>query len=178
MLTFVGAAIFVYAFIACVAKPVRDLTETSGLQLRGSFTVDPKDSNRWRNERDEIVLIRSLPEVDEARFFAEVKKKSEAFDAYVHPPPDPYFGVHEPGPTCREANLPKRYEQSSSSQKIVMVGLHATERFVFGTCSEKQDVYKSQIVWLYCPKIRTFFELRWFYPRQENWRTEPVAYCL
>ncbi|MDD4974866.1 MAG: hypothetical protein PHY93_10980 [Bacteriovorax sp.] len=62
-------------------------------------------------------------------------------------------------------------------QTSLQFNLKATERFVLGVCVEEQNVFSNQTLLLYCKKDKTFYEIRYYYPKSSRPFLTPIASC-
>lgn len=67
--------------------------------------------------------------------------------------------------------------QDKKNQTVVQFDLKATERFVLGVCAEEQNVYRNQTLLIYCKNINTFYDLRYYYPKNEKPLKQQIAVC-
>lgn len=63
------------------------------------------------------------------------------------------------------------------NQQMLQFDLKATERMVLGVCVEEQNVFRNQTLLIYCKNIGTFYDIRYFYPKNEQPLKQPIAAC-
>lgn len=63
------------------------------------------------------------------------------------------------------------------NQMSLQFDLKATERLVVGVCLEEQNVYRNQTLLIYCKNINTFYDLKYFYPKNQKTLKVPIASC-
>ncbi len=81
-----------------------------------------------------------------------------------------------------EGNCPKGLEINPTPienkiQTSIMFNLKATERLVLGVCGDDLNLLRTQILMLYCKNQKTFYDLRYFYPKSQKPIEMPVASC-
>ncbi|MGZ3690721.1 MAG: hypothetical protein ACXVAX_04420 [Pseudobdellovibrio sp.] len=88
----------------------------------------------------------------------------------------PYFGQVTKEMKCTEAVDLKNPLIENENEVSLFLNLTATHHFVYGSCLEDQEIYKSQLLYLYCKKSRKLFELKYFYPKNLNYKKQ-IAHC-
>jgi hypothetical protein len=116
-------------------------------------------------------------ELSEPQFADEARRREFSLNSLMASHTDPYYGLHTPSETCAEGRMSNFNSQSSASELILGKNLFATKNHVFGACSESLDIYKSQVMWIFCKQTRHAFELRYFYSKSEPWLVRPIARC-
>ncbi len=164
---------------ACSSRPLSVEKIPQGIRVTEVFRFIRTDDHRqlYSGPRGEILSVHMVSGLSPGEFGVESKRKRAMLEWFLKPSSDPYFGTKERGPTCDVTQLPPWQELESAANYKIVAGLFATEKFVYGSCSDKNDVFKSQLLWLYCAKERTFYDIRLFYPRSEPWRDSPIADC-
>lgn len=105
------------------------------------------------------------------------KSKSQMIRGLYAVQATPYSGTITKEAGCDpEINIePSILEKKN--QTIVQFDLKATERFVLGVCAEDQNVYRNQTLLIYCKNINTFYDLRYYYPKNEKPLKQQIAAC-
>jgi hypothetical protein len=115
--------------------------------------------------------------LDENAARATLSERARILEDMISPPPDPYYGARNLGPTCDKKNRPAPEDLSIGGAFGHIAHAYATSAHVIGVCDPGFDVLKAQIVWLYCPKSKILRETKVFYPASEPWRTAADAKC-
>lgn len=55
--------------------------------------------------------------------------------------------------------------------------LKSTDRFVFGVCVEEQNIYKAQLINLWCKKSKNFYSITLFYNKSGPTKTDDIVKC-
>lgn len=66
----------------------------------------------------------------------------------------------------------------AKNQTTLLFNLKATERLVLGVCIEEQNVFRNQTLLIYCKNNRTFYDLRYYYPKANKALNTAIANCL
>ena len=105
-----------------------------------------------------------------------IEQKSNEIKMLFLPHQVPYFGQISKDISCTSnVEIDKPILESEKGLSLSM-NLAATEYLIYGTCIKEQEIYKSQLLFLYCKKIETFYEIKYFYDRAENYK-KAIASC-
>lgn len=119
----------------------------------------------WLFESDDrkiikVTRIRSAMNSDEADQYFQNKKNFIQSLYKVHI--EPYFGKPDKDLQCVSRINLNPTPVANEVAKYVSYELGATEKLIYGTCSEDLEIYSSNLVFLYCKNIKTFFEIKSF----------------
>lgn len=105
-----------------------------------------------------------------------IEQKSNEIKLLFLPHQVPYFGQISKEISCTSnVEIDKPILETEKGLSLNM-NLAATEYLIYGTCIKEQEIYKSQLLFLYCKKIETFYEIKYFYDRAENYK-KAIASC-
>lgn len=105
-----------------------------------------------------------------------IGQKSNEIKMLFLPQQVPYFGQISKDISCTSSvEIDKPMIESDNGLALSM-NLAATEYLIYGTCIKEQEIYKSQLLFLYCKKIETLYEIKYFYDRAENYK-KVIASC-
>lgn len=88
----------------------------------------------------------------------------------------PYFGQITKNTQCVQSVEIKNQLIENEKELSLFLNLTATETLVYGSCLSDQEVYKSQLLYLYCKTNKTLYEIKYFYPIQQNYKNQ-IAHC-
>jgi len=80
----------------------------------------------------------------------------------------PYQGTITKSSSCLSNNSTEPEVEESDKQKKLTYFLMATENFVFGTCIEDQEIFRTKYVLLLCKNTAEAFEIKLFYPKDQD----------
>lgn len=91
-------------------------------------------------------------------------------------------GVALTGSTNEEAGCVAELQldphlQDNKIQISMQFNLKATARLIAGVCDEEQNVFRSQSLLLYCKNDKMFYDLKYYYPKNNKPITAPIASC-
>lgn len=66
---------------------------------------------------------------------------------------------------------------NTDNQTSYSYQLKSTDRFVFGVCVEEQNIYKAQLINLWCKKSKKFYSITLFYNKSEATKTDDIVKC-
>ncbi len=77
----------------------------------------------------------------------------------------PYSGQQTKSTSClSQVNISNEI-QETANEVFILFDLTATERFIYGSCIPSQEIYKSQLLYLYCRKNSKLFEIKYFFDK-------------
>lgn len=130
-----------------------------------------------QSDDNQTVVVNETHLVLESEARKLMRDKSAALGRLLKPASDPYFGTRDPGPTCDPSRLPSPKTSEGKSVIFQSLAAYATESHVYGACNAHVDVLKSQLLWIYCRRQHTLYEVKTFYSAENSWMTRPVAQC-
>lgn len=105
-----------------------------------------------------------------------IEQKSSEIKMLFLPQQVPYFGQISKDVSCTSnVEIDKPLNETDKGLSLMM-NLAATEYLIYGTCIKEQEIYKSQLLFLYCKKTGTFYEIKYFFDRSENYK-KAIASC-
>jgi len=119
-----------------------------------------------------------MVDIDPEKAASLFKNKSLLIKGLYSIQATPYTGTITKEAGCfTEINLEQAIKETKN-QISLQFDLKATERLVLGVCIEEQNVYRNQTLMIYCKNINTFYELKYFYPKNEQPLKQPIAACF
>lgn len=141
-------------------KKVSGMKVTFGGKLKGHFLISEM-----------------MVEVDAETAAKLFKSKTQLIRGLYAVQATPYTGTITKEAGCDpEINIEPTVHEKKN-QSVVQFDLKATERFVLGVCAEEQNVYRNQTLLIYCKNISTFYDLRYYYPKNEKPLKQQIAAC-
>lgn len=119
----------------------------------------------------EEISVEGISEANQA-----INSRLSSIDELIAPNIDPYKGVDSVPEICRKENLPKNFRRAEPSQTTAFVSFYSSNNMVLGLCADPTRLLKTQYLLLYCGGDKLFV-VKYFYPREAEWRREPVASC-
>ena len=144
----------------------------SGLPQREAFR---KANNDFNND-EEVLKITSKDVDTVARAKELISKKTDEITLMFAPQMVPYLGEITKSTACTSQIEINHKLLDTETEVSIYFNLTATERFIYGACIPEQEKYKSQLLMLYCPKIKKLFEFKYFYDRKTAF-VEQIAHC-
>lgn len=105
-----------------------------------------------------------------------IEQKSNEIKMLFLPQQVPYFGQISKDVSCTSTVEIDRPLIESEKGLSLNLNLAATEYLVYGTCINEQEIYKSQLLFLYCKKNETLYEIKYFFDRAKNYK-KVIANC-
>lgn len=105
-----------------------------------------------------------------------IEQKSNEIKMLFAPQQVPYFGQISKDITCISGVEIDQKIKETEKDLSLQLNLPATEYLIYGTCITDQEIYKSQLLFLYCKKSETLFEMKYFYDRSEKYKKQ-IAVC-
>jgi hypothetical protein len=131
----------------------------------------------FENSKDSI-SVDSINEVDSFKAQSLFKNKALMIKGLYEKQATPYSGVVTREASCLEGMVIENNNVIETPNEMSLkFDLKATERHVFGVCLEEQNIFRTQILLLYCKKNQTFYEIKYFYPKSEPVLKNNVAAC-
>ncbi len=118
----------------------------------------------------EIIKIREIlfAETNSAGFQKIIDGKILMIASLFESQTLPYQGAVSQSSTCISHNTKNPTISENDYQKSYEFQLMANKNFVFGTCIESQDIYKTHYLILFCKKTNLLFEIKHFYLKNET----------
>lgn len=105
-----------------------------------------------------------------------IEQKTNEIKLLFAPQQVPYFGQITKDISCISSVEIDRKLVESEKGLSLNLNLAATEYLIYGTCIKEQEIYRSQLLFLYCKKIETLYEIKYFYDRAKNYK-KLIATC-
>jgi len=123
------------------------------------------------------LISEMMVDIDPDKAASLFKNKSLMIKGLYSIQATPYSGTITKEAGCfADINLEQGMKETKN-QISLQFDLKATERLVLGVCIEEQNVYRNQTLMIYCKNINTFYELKYFYPKNEQLLKQPIAIC-
>ncbi len=138
------------------------------------------DAQGWTTfaiSETETLKVRALLNLDAEAAKRLLSFKAQNIYALYQPETDPYFGTMDATGKCRtEVDISPSIQKDSLSDSLVF-NLLATRDFIYGTCTESQEVYRSQYLVVYCRQAKAVYEVKYFFPRTHTKVNRVIASC-
>ncbi len=89
----------------------------------------------------------------------------------------PYNGAVTNETNCVENPAINPLIEETINHSSILLELKATERLVLGVCSDKQNIFKVQVLLMYCKKTKELYDLKYYSISNEKMKL-PIASCL
>ena len=130
-----------------------------------------KDSNKY------FVNIEPSFEVDQDKATLMINTKSLMIEALYVIQATPYRGQVTKESNCIKDLSIAPIKNDNVLQTSYRFDLKATERMVLGGCEEDQNIYLVQVLLLYCKKTKTFYDIKYYYPKSLSKFVPVIASC-
>lgn len=146
-----------------------------------SFSEDKKAHNlqntiALRNDSNSVLRIHSQI-VENAEALKIIDQKSNEIKMMFAPQQVPYMGQITKDISCTDAVEVNNKPSVNEKEISLLMNLTATERLIYGSCIPDQEIYKSQLLMLYCKNSKTLYEIKYFYDKQSEYKKQ-IAHCL
>lgn len=130
--------------------------------------ADNSQIKTYKNANDEILRIVFFPEMTPEDALQLAKNRSLAVSSLFTTKDAPYLGQISVTENCLSKNKVSSSIENKDDGFSLRYSLMATSNFVFGSCSEKEDIFQSYYLIRYCQKNRTLVEAKIFVDRKKN----------
>lgn len=127
--------------------------------------------------KEHQMIAEVMTEVEPERAVNLFKNKSMMIRGLYSIQATPYSGTITKEAGCINDLQINPQEVDVKNQITQQFDLKATERLVLGVCIEEQNVYRNQTLLIYCKNSKTFYDLKYYYPKNEKPLLAPVASC-
>ena len=136
----------------------------------------PVNTSALRNDQDEVLRIKteSISKAEEAQKI--IDQKSNEIKMMFAPQQVPYQGVISKDINCTQAVEVNNKILETDKEISLIINLTATDRFIYGSCIAEQEIYKSQLLMLYCKANQNFYEIKYFYDKSLAYKPQ-IAHC-
>jgi hypothetical protein len=176
---------------ACVRSAQGDLEQAmikQGVTLKGIAAKDfvvsqgdpatPKEVMTFTNKSGELIQFNRMDSQSEADAVNFMNIKKQAINSLFAAQSEAYTGLITNKISCLKGQNVNRSNQRQAKGAFVFFDLMATSRFVYGTCLENEELYKSQYLLLYCSDRKAVFQLKYFFAKNREFPSQPVAECI
>lgn len=129
--------------------------------------TDPTSLNAFRSTNGQILRIQTFPatNLDEAKKIFQYRSRivKALFETQVVA----YRGKVTVEESCLSKNRVQSEVKQSETGIELRFDLLGTKNFVYGSCAESEDEYKSQYILLYCAKANSVLEAKLFYTKTD-----------
>jgi hypothetical protein len=150
-------------------------TSLPGLELSKEFKL--LKPGEWSDSEGTILVVTSWPNMSEVAATKLIEGKESILNSFLKKDIDPYYGERSQSETCKMENLPSVESSSSDSERERRAYYYATSNYVFGACSDIKDTLRAKVLWLYCLRSRTLFDIRIFVKKENSWPNDIVVHC-
>ncbi len=130
--------------------------------------ADNSQVKTYKNANDELLRIVFFPEMGPEDAFQLAKNRSLAVSSLFSAKDAPYLGQISVTESCLSKNKVSSSIENRDDGFSLRYSLMATSNFVYGSCSEKEDIFQSYYLIRYCQKSRTLVEAKIFVDRKKN----------
>jgi hypothetical protein len=123
------------------------------------------------------LISEMMVDIDEETADKLIKNKSLMIKGLYAIQATPYSGTITKEASCTTDMNIDPVLSDKKNQKSMQFDLKATERLVLGVCLEEQNVFRNQTLLIYCKSIKTFYDLRYYYPKTQKALKMPIANC-
>jgi hypothetical protein len=124
------------------------------------------------------LIVEETTEVDSDQAAKMFKNKTFMIKGLYSIQATPYTGAVTKEASCMADLQIDPLPVENKIQTALLFNLKATERLVLGVCTEDQNVYRNQTLMLYCKNSRTFYDIRYYYPKEGKIITSSIASCV
>jgi hypothetical protein len=146
------------------------------------FSQDTKvkhleNTQAYKADDNSVLRIRleTIPNEVDARKILD--QKSNEIRLMFAPQQVPYMGQITKDIKCTEAIEINNKISENEKEISQIINLTATDRLIYGSCIPDQEIYKSQLLLLYCKSNKTLYEIKYFYAKDQTYKKK-LAECL
>lgn len=130
--------------------------------------ADNAQIKTYKNANDELLRIVFFQDMAPEDAFQLAKNRSLAVSSLFSAKDAPYLGQISVTESCLSKNKVSSSIENKEDGFSLLYSLMATSNFVYGSCSEKEDIFQSYYLIRYCQKSRTLVEAKIFVGRNKN----------
>lgn len=116
----------------------------------------------YKNSKDEILRIVFFDNISRQEAFQLAKNRSLTIVGLFATKDAPYLGKISATESCLSKNKVDSTIENLSDGFFLRYSLMANSNFVYGSCSEKEDIFRSFYLVRYCESSRTLAEAKIF----------------
>lgn len=185
MIKFATASICLLVLTSCTKKISEDFIKEVKFVSEeinvSSFSEDKKarklqNTIALRNDSNSVLRVHSQT-LENAEALKVIDQKSNEIKMMFAPQQVPYMGQITKDINCTQAVEINNKAIESEKEISLLMNLTATERLIYGSCIPAQEIYKSQLLMLYCKNSKTLFEIKYFYDKQSGFKKQ-IAHCI
>ena len=130
-----------------------------------------------RSDDDSVLRIRSEVMVKNEDALKSIAQKNNEINLMFAPQQVPYMGQITKDIKCTQAVEINNKTIENEKEISLLINLTATDRLIYGSCIAEQEIYKSQLLMLYCKSNKTLYEIKYFYAKAQPYKKK-LAECL
>lgn len=136
----------------------------------------PANTVGLRSDQNEVLRIKTetIGKPEEARKI--IDQKSNEIKMMFAPQQVPYQGVISKDINCTQAVEVNNKILETDKEISLIANMTATDRLIYGSCIADQEIYKSQLLMLYCKSNQNFYEIKYFYDKGLVYKPQ-IAHC-
>lgn len=135
-------------------------TEHSSCFEKVTLTTIENSKSESYQCKNEYVKIQELPDLDK-----DIDRRILLLKTMFESQTVPYQGTITKNSTCLSQNSTTPAISENDFEKKYVFNLMATANFIFGSCIEEKDIYKTEYTLLLCKKQHKAYEIKHFYPK-------------
>lgn len=171
--------------ISCTKKTSDNLIKDIKFESAEIDLSDFTEDNKVRNLENTIalkgdnksVLRVHHQTVNSTEALKNINQKSSEIKLMFAPQQVPYMGQITKDIRCTEAVEVNNKIIENEKEISLLINLTATERLIYGSCIPEQEIFKSQLLLLYCKASQTFYEIKYFYDIKSDFKKQ-IAHCI
>ncbi len=121
----------------------------------------------FENEKKSLSILKTL-KINPESAFKKIQDLKSQIESLYDPKIDPYFAVITRKIDCPSEFLPKVKKSENENEIKIETELFASERKGLGACSKDSATLLAHVTHLYCKNNESFFEIKYFYPKEDS----------
>ncbi len=113
---------------------------------------------------EEILKVKKITGLNPSQMKNHITEQKRKIELFYSSKASPYFDFVSRKTKCAKKFIPKTYEIDDSNHKMIRMSLYATNRLIYGVCSEDIAAYRSIAIYIYCKKNQTVFSVNYYIP--------------
>lgn len=124
-----------------------------------------------------VISVKIIPKKtadDTINFF---KFKKNEMKLLFAPSAVPYAGQITKDISCIQGVQIDYPSSDTATEMSQIFNLTATDRYIYGSCLPEQEIYRSQLLLLYCKKSAILYEIKFYFEKTKDYPAQ-VAHCI
>lgn len=130
-----------------------------------------------KSDQNSLLHIKTINKIDTEAAKKLISQRQNEIKTMFAPQLVPYAGQITADINCTQAVEINQTISVTKDEIHLLINLTATDRLIYGSCITDQEVYRSQLLLLFCKSSQTYHEIKYFFDKQIPFKTQ-IAHCL